>query len=68
MSEERITDLEIRFSHMEASLEELTKTVLQQQNEISLLTRLIEQQRKLIQEMAPSAVAHPSEETPPPHY
>lgn len=68
MSEERIIDLEIRLSHLEASIEELTKTVLQQQNEIGLLTSLLEQQRTMLNELSPSAVAHPSEETLPPHY
>ena len=68
MTEERITDLETRLSYMEASLDELTQTVIQQQNESARLTHSLEQHHKMLNELAPSAVAHPSEETPPPHY
>lgn len=68
MTEERFTDLETRLSYMEASLDELTQTVIQQQNEIARLTHSLEQHRRMLTELTPSAVADPSEETPPPHY
>ncbi len=69
MSDERIADLEIRYSHQEASLEALTRTVVEQQQLIDLLSRQLEQMRAMMRELAASAGAVGSgDEPPPPHY
>lgn len=39
MSEERIIDLEIRFAHQEATVEELTRTILRLEREVTQLQR-----------------------------
>ena len=66
--ESRLTDLEIRFTHQEATLEELTHTVLTQQRAIDDLTRQLSQVHALLRDFSPSPIASASEETPPPHY
>ena len=64
--EEKIIDLEIRATHAEASLEELTRTVLEQQKQIEELRNQLEQVKEVVRQVSP--VADISEETPPPHY
>lgn len=64
----RIDDLETRFAYQEAAIEELTETVMGQQKVIDELNGQVEYLKSLLREMAPSAVAPMSEETPPPHY
>lgn len=66
--ESRLEDLEIRIAYQEASLEELTRTTLAQQQRINELSVQIDYLKSLIKELTPSAVASRSEETPPPHY
>ncbi|HKJ09363.1 MAG TPA: SlyX family protein [Gammaproteobacteria bacterium] len=66
--EQRITDLEVRLSYQEAAIDELTRTTLAQQQAIESLRAEVEQLKSLLRELAPSAVAPASEETPPPHY
>ncbi len=66
--ESRITDLEVRLTHQEAALEELTHTVLEQDRVIADLRTELEYLKSLLRELAPSPVAPASEETPPPHY
>lgn len=66
--EHRIADLEVRLSYQEATIDELTRTSLNQQEAIEDLRAELEQLKSLLRELAPSAVAPVSEETPPPHY
>ena len=66
--EQRITDLEVRLSYQEAAIDELTRTTLAQRQAIESLRAEVEQLKSLLRELAPSAVAPASEETPPPHY
>ncbi|MGA7802398.1 MAG: SlyX family protein [Gammaproteobacteria bacterium] len=66
--EQRITDLEVRLSYQEAAIDELTRTTLGQRQTIEALRAELEQIKSLLRELAPSAVAPVSEETPPPHY
>jgi len=66
--ESRLTDLEIRLTHQEAALEELTQTVLEQDRLIVDLRGELEYLKGLLKDLAPSAVGPASEETPPPHY
>jgi len=64
--ENKITDLEIRITHQEASIDELTRTLLEQEQLIRKLQRDVDTIRNQLKE--DSNIAHVSEETPPPHY
>lgn len=66
--EPRIEDLEIRYAHQEAALDELSRTVAQQGETIARLQAELEYVKTLVRDMAPGAVAPLSEEAPPPHY
>ena len=66
--ESRLIDLEIRLTHQEAALEELTDSVMQQQRLLESMTLELERLKGMLADLAPAAVAPASEETPPPHY
>ena len=66
--ESRIIDLEIRIAHQEASIDELTKTVLDLEKHQALMTQELVSLRSMIKQLSPSVIAPQSEETPPPHY
>lgn len=66
--ESRIVDLEIRLTHLEASLEELTDGVLRQERVMRHLTAELEQVRVILHELVGSPILPASQETPPPHY
>lgn len=66
--EERVTEIEIRIAHMEASLEQLTKTSLaieKIQEEQRQQLRMLQQQ---LRQLTPSNIADATDEAPPPHY
>ena len=64
--EEKIIDLEIRATHSEASLEELIRTVLEQQKQIQRLQDELQQVKEVMRQFSP--MADISEEALPPHY
>lgn len=64
--ESKIIDLEIRIAHQDASIEELTHTVLALEKQQAKLMRELEGFRSVLSQL--SLVAPQSEETPPPHY
>ena len=66
--EDRITELEIRLTHIEDTLEVLNQSVIDQHNLIDQLQLQITTLEKKLKTVASSNVAHESEETPPPHY
>lgn len=66
--ENRITELEIRLTHLEDTIEVLNKTIIEQHSAIDLLQLQLSQLEKKIKASQSSPVAHESEETPPPHY
>jgi len=66
--ENRVTELEIRLTHMEETIEVLNQTVIKQHNEIDVLQLQVSQLEKKIKSSQASHIAHESEETPPPHY
>jgi len=66
--ENRITDLEIRLTHQDAAMDELTRVVLKQENELKRLNKEVEQLKTALKELSATIVAPESEETPPPHY
>jgi len=65
--QEKITDLEIRISYMEETIETLNEVVTRQQDQIDLLIREVMQLKQQVEQGA-DFVRPLSEETPPPHY
>ncbi len=63
-----ITDLQIRLTHQESTLEALNQVIIDQQRMIDQLTLAVEQLNERMKAMAESNIAHQSDETPPPHY
>ncbi|HKK07156.1 MAG TPA: SlyX family protein [Gammaproteobacteria bacterium] len=66
--ESKLTDLEVRLAYQEASLEELTRTVVRQDQVIAELRAELEALARQVRELTPSNVASMDEETLPPHY
>ncbi len=66
--ENRVTELEIRLTHLEDTIEVLNNTIIKQHDEIDLLQLQVSQLEKKIKASQSSPVALESEETPPPHY
>ena len=66
--EQRITELEIRLTHFEDTVEVLSQTIIKQNDEISTLQLQVSILEKKIKSSQSSPVALESEETPPPHY
>ncbi len=64
----RITELEIRLTHMEETLDVLDKTIVGQQGEIDRLKLQISILEKKLENAAESQVVDEKDETPPPHY
>ena len=66
--ETRVTELEVRLSYQDATIETLNESVIAQQRQIDALTLEVQRLSERLAAAAPSLIAHPSEETPPPHY
>ena len=66
--QERVTDLEVRLTHQDASIEELTRVVLAQEKIIKQLREELQQVKANLKESSDPLVRPESEETPPPHY
>jgi len=66
--EMRVTELEIRLTHLEDTIDVLNQTVIKQHADIEVLQLQISLLEKKIKAAQASPVAHESEETPPPHY
>ena len=66
--ENRITELEIRLTHLEDTIDVLNKTIIKQHGDIDTLQLQVSILEKKIKASQSSPVADESEETPPPHY
>jgi SlyX protein len=66
--EKRATELEIRLTHMEVTLEVLDTTIINQQSEIDRLKLQISILEKKLKSATESQLADEKDETPPPHY
>jgi SlyX protein len=66
--ENRVTELEIRLTHLEDTIEVLNRTIIQQHAEIDTLQLQVSNLEKKLKASQSSPVALESEETPPPHY
>jgi uncharacterized coiled-coil protein SlyX len=66
--EQRIESLEIRLMHLEAALEEMTRTLLQQEQLTRTQAETIERLEQQLRGLAGSYPGSPEAEPPPPHY
>jgi SlyX protein len=66
--EERITELEIRIAHLEASIDQLTRYSLDMEKVQEEQRQHIQMLQQQIRQISPSNLASASEEAPPPHY
>ncbi len=66
--DQRVTELEIRLTHLEDTLEVLNQTIIKQHGEIDILQLQVASLEKKIKASQSSNIALESEETPPPHY
>jgi SlyX protein len=64
----RLESLEIRLMHQEAAIEELTQTLLQQEQVVSSQLAAIERIESMMRALSTSHTAPPGDEPPPPHY
>lgn len=65
--QEKITNLEIRISYLENTIDELNDVVTKQQDHIDLLIREVMRVKQQV-DQGSEFVRPLSEETPPPHY
>ena len=66
--EDRVTELEIRLTHLEDTIEVLNNTIINQLAEIDHLKLQIAALEKKLKATQATIIAPESEETPPPHY
>jgi len=64
----RLESLEIRLMHQEAAIEELTQTLLRQEQLVSSQVTAIERIESMMRALSGSSSAPPGDEPPPPHY
>ena len=64
----RLESLELRLMHQEAAIEELTRTVLSQEQLIATQVVAIERLEAMLRTLSDTNAANPGEEPPPPHY
>ena len=68
MGDARLIELEIRITHQEATLQTLNDVVTAQQRSIDQLNKDFNSLKRQFNDISPSNLAMPGEETPPPHY
>jgi SlyX protein len=64
----RLESLELRLMHQEAAIEELTRTVLQQEQLIATQVVAIKRLEAMLRSLSDTNTASPGEDPPPPHY
>jgi uncharacterized coiled-coil protein SlyX len=72
MSDDKLTQrleaLEIRLMDQEAAIDEMTRTLLNQEQLLRLQQETISRLEQLLQSLSPGSINLPGEEPPPPHY
>ena len=64
----RIETLETSLTHQEASLDEITRTLLRQEQLVNKQLQAIETLQGQLQTLTDAGTAPPGDEPPPPHY
>jgi SlyX protein len=64
----RIESLEIRLMHQEACLDEITRTLLRQEQQLNRQLKTIETLQGQLQTLTDAGGLPPGDEPPPPHY
>ena len=64
--EQQITDLQTRLSFLEDNIDQLTRTVVEQQNQMHELQHVLTQLQKQVRAITPSDIEAMDEK--PPHY
>jgi len=64
----RIETLEGQLMHLEAALDEVTRTLLDQESRLKTQAVTIERMEDVIKGLAGPGMADPQKEPPPPHY
>ncbi len=64
----RLETLEIRLTHHEAAMDEITRTLLQQERLVAMQAETLRRLEAQLRATASSQIASREEETPPPHY
>ncbi len=68
LTESRLTELEIRLTHYEDTIEALNQVVIRQSRDIETLQIQLQHLNKKLKSAQGSIVADEKDETPPPHY
>lgn len=68
VTEERLTELEMRYMLQERAIQELSDTVYRQEQELERLALEVRRLREQFLVVQPSLVGSPDDEEPPPHY
>ncbi|HHH45159.1 MAG TPA: SlyX protein [Gammaproteobacteria bacterium] len=63
----RLETIEVRYAHQESALEELTRTVLDQEQQLRALAKLVKRLETQLSALQPPGEVPPEEELPP-HY
>ena len=64
----RIEELESRLMHQEATIDELTRSLLQQEQLLNAQALSMERLQALLRSLSDPHTLPPGEESPPPHY
>jgi SlyX protein len=64
----RIESLEARLMHQESAIDELTRTLLLQEQVVSRQAATIERLEAQLRSMFAASITPPGEDEPPPHY
>lgn len=64
----RLETLEIRLMHLEAAMDEITRTLLQQERLVARQAEALHRLEAQLRATTTSQIASRDEETPPPHY
>ncbi len=64
----RVESLEARLMHQEAAIDELTRTLLQQEQRVNRQAATIERLEAQLRSLFAANINPPGEDGPPPHY